>query len=276
MDLQKFEHFLKRLNKEQRIIVQAHDFPDHDAISSAFAMAYLLRKQGFKPFITYRGFIDRISLKNLINWLEIPLVKSDKLALTPNDKIIIVDGCIGEKNITDLPGLEVAVIDHHQIEAPSFVWYSDIRTGYGATATIMVEYFNYFGLDIPERIATALLVGLMFDTAHFTRAVSASDMNALTFLQSRADMVMVNKICRNQLEIPDLAFFNSMLDSMRKDKNSVFAVLPEGCPKNMLGILGDFMLSVNEVDLVVLSTRDKEKTFISLRSECQNNNMAQV
>ncbi len=276
MDLSKFDSFLDKLNKDERIIVQAHDFPDHDAISSAFAMAYLLRKQGFTPFISYHGFIDRISLRNLIDWLEIPLVEPNKLQLTPNDKIIVVDGCIGEKNVTDFPGLEVATIDHHQVTVPDFVWYADVRPEYGSTATIMVEYFNHFLLDIPQRIATALLVGLMFDTANFTRAVSSADMDALVFLQSRADMEVVNKICRNQLEMHDLSLFNSMLESMQKDHNAVFAVLPEGCPKNMLGILGDFLLSVNEVDLVVLSARNKEKTFISLRSECNKNNMARI
>lgn len=276
MNLSLFEKFLSRLNVNERVIVQAHDFPDHDAISSAFAMAYLLRKQGFSPFITYNGFIDRISLRNLIEWLDIPLVEPSKLNLTPNDKIIVVDGCIGEKNVTDFPGLEVAVIDHHQVKAPDFAWYADIRPEYGSTATILVEYFNYFQLDIPQRIASALLVGLTFDTANFTRAVSPSDINALIHLQSRADMSLVNKICRNQLELEDLQLFDSLLESMHREDNCVFAMLPEGCPKNMLGVLGDFLLGVNEVDLVVLSTRNHEKTFISLRSECKLNNMAKV
>ncbi|MEZ8194253.1 DHH family phosphoesterase [Vibrio cortegadensis] len=276
MDLVNFDNFLKRLQVDERIIVQAHDFPDHDAISSAFALAYLLKKLGFSPFITYQGYIDRISLRNLIDWLNIPTVSPKQLSLTPNDKIIIVDGCIGEKNVTDLPGLEVAVIDHHQVKVPHFVWYSDIRPNYGSTATILVDYFNYYSLDIPKKIATALLVGLTFDTANFTRSVSDADMKALIQLQSKSDMQMVNRICRNQLEFQELELFDALLSSMKREKNCAFAVLPDGCPKNMLGVLGDFLLGVDEIDVVILSARNRGKTFLSLRSECPNNNVEKI
>ncbi len=276
MSLEKFDRLLASLTGCSRIIVQAHDFPDHDAIGSAFALAYLLKKQGFAPFITYQGFIDRVSLRNLIDWLDIPITKSHLLGLKPSDKIIVVDGCIGEKNVTDLPGIEVGVIDHHQVKAPSFVAYQDIRPHYGSTATIMVEYFNHFDLPIPKRVATALLVGLSFDTANFTRAVSPADIKALLQLQLSADMDMVNRICRNQIEYQELKLFDSMLSNMRKEKNCAFASLPEGCPKNMLGVLGDFLLSVDELDIVILSARNKEKTFISLRSECKQNNVADI
>ncbi|MFA0350475.1 DHH family phosphoesterase, partial [Vibrio sp. 10N.222.55.C6] len=48
----KFESFLERLKGDDRIIIQAHDFPDHDAISSAYALAYLLKSKGLRPYIT--------------------------------------------------------------------------------------------------------------------------------------------------------------------------------------------------------------------------------
>ncbi|MFS1949742.1 DHH family phosphoesterase [Vibrio lentus] len=272
----KFDTFLERLKGSKRIIVQAHDFPDHDALSSAYALAYLLKKKGFHPFITFHGYIDRVSLRNLIDWLGIPIYEPKDLKLQPDDKIIVVDGCIGEKNVTDVPGLEVAVIDHHQVKVPDFVWYSDVRANYGATATMMVEYYRYFSLPMPQKVATALLVGLSFDTANFTRAVGAADLKALLYLQERADNTMVNKICRNQVEFHELQLFNSMLTNLRREKNAAFAVLPEGCPKNMLGVLGDFLLSVDELDIVVLTARSHEKTFISLRSECSNNNVANI
>lgn len=276
MSIFSFDDFLERLRDCERIIIQAHDFPDHDAVGSAFALAYLLRKKGFKPLITYQGFIDRVSLHNLIGWLDIPIVKSHRLDLKPNDKIIVVDGCIGEKNVTDLPGIEVGVIDHHQVKAPSFVWFSDIRPNYGATASIMVEYFNHYDLPIPERVATALLVGLTFDTANFTRAMNKADIKALFQLQSCADMNMVNRICRNQIEYQELKLFDSMFEAIRKDGNCAFGSLPEGCPKNMLGVLGDFLLTVDEIDIVVLSARSHERTFVSLRSECPQNDVAKV
>lgn len=273
---QKFAQFVEQLQNTERIIIQPHDFPDHDALASAFAMAYLLKKLGLKPFITYNGFIDRISLRNMVDWLEIPIVEPHKLGLLPSDKIIVVDGCIGERNVTDFPGLEVGVIDHHQVTPPDFVWYADIRPEYGSTATMMVEYYQYYSIDIPTRIATALLVGLTFDTANFTRAVSPQDLEALLTLRKSADTEMVNKISRNQMEYQELRLFDAMLESMKKDKNMAFAILPEGCPKNMLGVLGDFLLGVDEIDIVILVAQSREKIFLSLRSECVKNNMGKL
>ncbi|ROV57646.1 DHH family phosphoesterase [Vibrio ponticus] len=272
----KFELLISELSKYQRVIIQTHDFPDHDAIASAFALAFLLKYKGLKPFISYQGYIDRVSTKNLIDWLDIPITKSHRLGLQPSDQIIVVDGCVGEKNVTDLPGQEIAVIDHHQVSAPGFVMYQDIRPEYGATATILVEYFNHFSLAIPPKIATALLVGLTFDTAHFTRAVSPADMDALRQLQQIADLQMVNRICRNQLEFHELALFESILHTMKREQNCIYGSLPEDCPKNMLGVLGDFLLSVNEIDIVVLSARNSERVFVSLRSECDRNDVAKI
>ncbi|WP_427980654.1 DHH family phosphoesterase [Agarivorans sp.] len=276
MQLAKLDALIERLQGLERVIIQAHDFPDHDAVASAYALAYLLRKKGLKPLICYQGYLDRVSLRNLIDWLDIPISKAHQLDLKPSDKIIVVDGCIGEKNVTDLPGLEVGVIDHHQVTAPDFVWYHDVRPDYGATATIILEYFFHYQLPIPQKIATALLVGLAFDTANFTRAVSPADVQALIQLQQCADMSIVNRICRNQIEYQELNLFHSMLDSIKKVNNCAFASLPDGCPKNMLGVLGDFLLSVDEIDIVVLSARNQEKTFISLRSECSHNNVAKI
>jgi nanoRNase/pAp phosphatase (c-di-AMP/oligoRNAs hydrolase) len=271
-----FEQLLKKLKTNKRIIIQAHDFPDHDAISSAFALAYLLKELGHNPYITYQGYIDRISLKNMINLLSIPVIETHLLNLQPDDKIIIVDGCIGEKNITDLPGLEVGVIDHHNVTAPDFVWYSDIRSNYGSTATIMVEYFKYFKISIPTDIATALLVGLSFDTANFTRAVSPQDLQALFTLQSKANTDLVHRICRNQIELDELMLFESLISTMKREGNAAFSSLPKGCSKNMLGVLGDFLLSVHEIDIVVLSAQCNERTYLSLRSECNKNNVEKI
>ncbi|MEZ9947072.1 bifunctional oligoribonuclease/PAP phosphatase NrnA, partial [Vibrio breoganii] len=87
----KFESFLERLKGDDKIIIQAHDFPDHDAISSAYALAYLLKSKGLRPYITFHGYIDRVSLRNLIDWLEIPIHQPRDLKSQPDDRIIVVD-----------------------------------------------------------------------------------------------------------------------------------------------------------------------------------------
>lgn len=270
-----FELFLDKLDKDQRVIIQPHDFPDHDAVSSCYAMQYLLKQLGFHSIITYNGYVDRISLKNMIDWLSIDIRHINDVKLVPEDRIIVLDGCIGEKNVTDMPGLEVCVIDHHQVITPDFLWYEDVRPEYGSTATIMTEYFDYFGIEIPKDIATALLVGLMFDTNSFTRGLSAPDIKAMLLLRGRADQELANRIFRNQLELNDLPNFQALLNDVKHVGTTAYCILPQ-CSKQTLGVLGDFLLALDKIDFVVLATQHHQRTYISMRSECPKTNIADV
>lgn len=270
-----FERFLLKLDKCEHLYIQPHDFPSHDAVSSSFAMQYLLAQFGFKCSIVYNGYINRIDLKNMINWLSIDIRHINKATLTPHDKIIVIDGCIGEKNVTDMPGLEVGVIDHNSVTAPDHVWYADIRPEFACSASIMVDYFRFFKIDIPEKIATALLVGLMSETKQLTRHVSAADVEAMLSLKQIADTELSNKILRNQLEYHDLENVKNLLNNVQLDNNIAYCTLTD-FPKSLLGSSGDFLLSIDQVDIVILMSKMHERAYVSLRSECPNIHVNQV
>lgn len=270
---QKLNKFLQLLTPLQRVVIQAHDFPDHDAIASAFGLAALLQSMGMTPLIVYNGHIDRISLSNMIEWLEIPVIHCNKANLSAHDKIITVDGCIGEKNVTDIQGEEIAVIDHHNVTPPKGLWYCDVRSNYGATATIIYEYFQLLDVDIPERVATALLVGLNIDTANLTRGFCNADLKAFLVLNQIADLALVNKICRNSLLQSELNSFQQVCDNVESNDGIAIVLLKEPCAKNLLGVLADFLLSVNEYDIVIVAMKYNQAIQLSLRSECPKVNV---
>lgn len=269
-----FFTFIEQLRRLPEVVIQAHDFPDHDAISSAFAFGYLLETQGIKTRLVYNGIVDRISLQKMIEVLAIPIIHASEAGLTEEDKIITVDGCIGEKNVTDLPGDEIAAIDHHEVTAPKGLWFSDIRPEYGATATIMFEYYQALEVSMPRNIATALQVGLAIDTANLTRGFVDADLRAFEYFHSVADQDLVGRICRNSMQQKELIYYQKMLEVLARHGNVAFAWLEEGCPKNMLGILGDFVLGLDEVDVVILAATAGECVHLSLRSESSNINVS--
>ncbi len=137
--MNEFSQLIERLKGLPRVVIQAHDFPDHDAVASAYALAYLLNQHGIETIQVYNGVIDRVSIHRMIEILAIPIVHADEAGLRAEDILIVVDGCVGEKNVTDLTGEEVAVIDHHEVTPAAGLWYQDIRPHYGATATIIYE-----------------------------------------------------------------------------------------------------------------------------------------
>ncbi len=276
MDNKNLNQFLKRLEPLQRVVIQAHDFPDHDAVSSAYGLSIILQSLGMKTLIVYNGNIDRISLSNMIKWLDIPILHCSKAELTPNDKIITVDGCIGEKNVTDMPGDEIAVIDHHAITPPNNLWFCDIRPHYGATATIIYEYFQLLNIEIPKSVATALLVGLNIDTANLTRGFCDADIKSFIAFNQIVDLNLVNRICRNSLIANELISFQHVCDDVNNTNGIATVLLKEPCAKNLLGVLADFLLSVNEYDIVIVAMNYNQGIQLSLRSECPKVNVGKL
>jgi nanoRNase/pAp phosphatase (c-di-AMP/oligoRNAs hydrolase) len=133
---------IELLKDKGLVYIQTHNFPDHDAIASAYGLQTLLSDFGIRSRILYDGSVQRESLAALIRRLDVETSEASTVTMTEDDLIVIVDGCKGNKNVTDLPGREVAVIDHHETVSPDDVTYSDIRPSYGSCSTIIYEYYS--------------------------------------------------------------------------------------------------------------------------------------
>jgi nanoRNase/pAp phosphatase (c-di-AMP/oligoRNAs hydrolase) len=187
--------------------------------------------------------------------------------MNERDKVIIVDGCKGNNNVTDLIGDEVAVIDHHEVSAPEDVPYSDIRSECGACATIIFSYFRELDIPVPRDAATAMMVGITMDTMHFIRNARQGDLDAYAALYPTADVAFVNTIARNDITYPDLRYYEYAFRHLEIMNRFGFVYFPGGCAKNLLGIISDFILALDEVDFVVLCARDDGAVHFSVRSE---------
>ena len=255
------------IKNDEYVYIQTHNFPDDDAIASAYGLQNLLRQLKLASRLVYDGEIERESLVRMIKKMNIDIRRASEYRMKASDKIIVVDGCKGNKNVTDLIGEEVAVIDHHQTESPHDVRYSDIRPDRGACCTIIHSYYEDLQLDVPGNVATAMMIGINMDTALLTRGVSQADIRAYASLYPLADMTLVNSVLRNQVQTHDLTFYKKALERLKINKTFAYCYFPDGCKQNLLGILGDFFLSLQEVEFVALAANNDEKINFSLRSE---------
>lgn len=268
--------FFEQLKPLPRVIIQAHDFPDHDAISSAYGLSVILQKFGIKTLIVYNGVIDRISLSNMITWLNIPVIHCDSTRINGGDYIITIDGCTGENNIKEILGSEIAVIDHHMVTAPDNLWFSDIRPNFGSTATIIYEYYQQLEITIPQDVATALLIGLNIDTANLTRGFCDADLKAFVALNQLANLTQVNKTCRNSLVSAELINFEETCKLVKQTNGIATVLLKTPCPKNLLGVIADFLLTVHEFDIVLVAIKKNNGLQLSLRSDCPTVNLGEL
>lgn len=270
------DQLLPLIRDEDYIFIQTHNFPDPDAVASAFALQELLAYYRIDSHLIYEGDIQRRSLAIMISDLQIDIRPSYQHPIQPEHKIILVDGCKGNKNVTDLIGNEVGVIDHHENCDPEDVPFCDIRPEYGSCSSIIYSYYLEAGLSISSQVATAMLVGINIDTDRLTRHVSSADLIAHSALFPIADQDQVGTLLRNQIEMTDLAHFRYLLDHLSLHGSFGFCYFPDGCDQNLMGILSDFVLSIHEIGFVALCARNGNQVQFSVRSEVERWNTAAV
>ena len=125
-----------------RVYIQTHNFPDPDAISSAFGMQYLLKVHGIDATICYKGQIDRHNTRKMMELFDIKAVNVDRLgALPPDSQVILIDAQKNSGNVYDLSCDKVISVDHHNTVQIYDYLYSDIREKVGACASIIASYY---------------------------------------------------------------------------------------------------------------------------------------
>ena len=140
----------------RRVFIQTHNYPDADALGSAYGLQYLLSTLGVDAGIIYVGKIDKFNTQQMIKLLGIKLIPADEVGLAEQDAIIVVDAQKYNSNIRDCVGDEIACIDHHEILHQPNYPFCDIREEVGACCSIIASYFLELGIDIPVQHATAI------------------------------------------------------------------------------------------------------------------------
>ncbi len=258
---------IKLAKKCQPLFIQTHNFPDHDAVASAFALHYLLKTKGIESRMVYHGEILRDSLLRMIRELGIPIKHHLEYDLSDDNSIIIVDANKGNRNVAQLKGSVVAVIDHHVGKVPEGVEFVDIRDTYGACATIIFDYLAELKIEPTRAVATALLTAINFDTHQLTRNATVHDIESYAMLYRVSNVPLVNSLVRNAITFDDLPGYRYLLEHVDIQRNVAFCHFSQGINKNLLAILGDFLMSLDEVKFVVLSTITDRVVSFSVRSE---------
>ncbi len=181
-----------------RLAVLIHDNPDPDAVSSAAALAELARKEGIETEIMYAGEIGRDENRALVNLLGIKLTRVDvitKHILRTFKTIALVD----VSNLSYVSALTAdrtpqIIIDHHLHDRTLNADFLDLRTSAGSTAAIMAQYLQLAGITPDKKLASALLYGIMTDTAEFTRGMSPDDIMAVNHLVPLSDQDLLGKV----------------------------------------------------------------------------------
>ena len=265
--MNQFNKLLACLNTNRRVIIQTHDFPDHDAVGSGFALCRLLESYGYTVLLCYTGRLESKSLSTAVESLQIPLLHSTQPEVQPTDQLIIVDGFVGNRNVTDISGKLVGLIDHHSPPEKPNVQFHDIREHIGACTTIIYSYYQEAGIEPEQNVSTALLMGLLMDTEFMTRGVTHEDMNAFSQLFFMGDWQSGIRLLKNSLSLHDLQVFREAINSCEVAGDFAFIPVQKECSPEVMAIIADFFLDILEITFVVVLVPDRDEYRISVRSE---------
>ena len=194
--------------QHERHLILLQDFPDPDALSSAWAYLLIAQQYDIKCDIIYGGTLshqENIALVKLTGlpaqrW-GLPTLKNKDLSSYQGFVLIDNQGTTSQLlSIVQQAKIPlVAVIDHHSLQGELKSDFMDVRPSVRATATIFTQYLQSGLLTLDHSIsqhvkcATALMHGLRSDTNRLMQA-QEEDFMAAAYLSKFCDAQLLNAV----------------------------------------------------------------------------------
>ena len=203
------EQFADLVADREAAVVLMHPNPDPDAMAAAMGVAALGKQVDTEITIQYPGQIRHQENRAFRTVLELDIEAIDHVTELAAEDVILVDhneprgfdGCDGV--------LPLAVVDHHPGDG-SGEQFTDVRTDYGASSSVIAEYFGDIGAApvpadehasetnadrvVPSYTATGLLYGILADTQHLTVGAATADFDAAAYLQPGVDEDKLDRV----------------------------------------------------------------------------------
>jgi nanoRNase/pAp phosphatase (c-di-AMP/oligoRNAs hydrolase) len=208
--IEAFHHTLDRHRGDRQLVV-LQDFPDPDALSSAWAYKLIAQKYDIQCEIVYAGTLSHQENIALVKLTGIPLQRWTLQNAKTKD-FSIYKGCVfidNQGTTSQLcPSIQQAnvpitvVIDHHSMQDDLKAEFVDIRSHTRATATILTQYLQAGLLKLDSNVsehvkcATALMHGLRSDTNRLMQA-QEEDFLAAAYLSRFYDAQLLNAVLQS-------------------------------------------------------------------------------
>ena len=259
------------LDKDIPVLVQTHDFPDHDAIGSAYALIRLLNECGYKTSAAYGGLIPNLQLQEFIDYLKFPLIKINDITDYGSYQVIVVDGTPFKGTVNKVGGILKAVIDHHPNRTNSEADFMDIRSEIGACSSIIWSYWKESGKKYDRAVATALIGGIQLDTDFLSRHVHRLDMEAYNSLYFEADVHVTQQLLKTTISINDIKEIGRAIKEYVQIKNFLLIEIKEDYSKALLSVVADFLVWIKEITFVIVIETFGDEYSLSVR--CRDKNL---
>jgi nanoRNase/pAp phosphatase (c-di-AMP/oligoRNAs hydrolase) len=258
------KRFERVLAEPEEVSVLMHPDPDPDAMAAALGVAHIADRAGTDATLCYAGQIhhqENRAFRTVLGMEAENVTSSEDI----DGEVVLIDhnelrGIRSAGRITPY-----AVVDHHPGEGTG-TEHTDVRSEYGACATILAEYAREIGLEasdpdgettdpekrLPADVATGLLYGILTDTKHLTKGCSPAEFAASAYLYEAVDESLLDRIANPAV---DAAVLDTKARAIaERELRAPFAVSDVGSVSNLDAIpqAADELLDLEGVSAVVV------------------------
>jgi nanoRNase/pAp phosphatase (c-di-AMP/oligoRNAs hydrolase) len=266
---EKYRRLCELLRGRPSMLIVMQDNPDPDAIAAAVALREVANKAaGVSCSLAHGGTIGRGENRALVEYLNLSLRPLTQIDPGGFAVLAMVDTQPGSGNNSLPEGIAPhVVIDHHtQRNATRSVRFTDVRSRYGATSTILYEYLQAGSIPIEAPLATALLYGIRSDTQDFGREATKADMQAIDELYPLANKRMLGQIQRGRVPGSYYQLLAVALSNAKLHPPAVVTDLGDLDNPDMVGEVADLLLRHEAADWSMCYGFYAGKALLSIRS----------
>ncbi len=260
---------LSELLQFNDIVIQCHDNPDADALASGTALHWYFKKMGKNARFIYRGNnkMQKSNLVIMLSELSLPVSYEPGFEEEP-ELLITVDCQYGQRNVTETRAKNIAIIDHHQLTV-TLPEYATIRSNIGSCATVVWDMIRAEGLDVTEdkNLSTALYYGLYSDTNRLSEVSHPLDRDMIESLASSVQRSLITRMSNANISLSELKITGKAILEFEFFEDHNYLILrAEPCDPNILGVISDFSLETDKVDVCLAYFVSPYEVKFSVRS----------
>jgi phosphoglycolate phosphatase len=172
----------------------------------------------------------------------------------------------GEGNVRKFSAKEIAVIDHHQVSG-NLPKINEVRSNLGSSCTVIWNLLKIEDEDklLDKKVSTALYYGLYSDTNAFSEMSHPLDRDMIDSLDY--DKALILRLKNMNLTLKEARIAGVAMLGVEYHKDNHYAILrSEPCDPNILGLIGDFIVAVDTIDVCIVYTVLNFGTKFSIRS----------
>lgn len=269
----KLAQFKAVLEGHKTMLIVMQDNPDPDSIAAAVALRKLANTLAqIQCSIAHGGTVGRAENRALVKYLGVNLRSMDQLDMKQFELFAMVDTQPETGNNSLSSEIEPdIVIDHHICRRNTrHCRFTDVRSKYGATATILHEYLSEAKIEIDVPLATALLYAIRSDTQDLGRDSTKADMEVFSELYPQANKRMLSQIQRGKVSRDYYQMMGDALKNAQVYGNAIVTNLGQIENPDMVAEVADILLRDDQTSWVMVVGYFGHKMMISLRAQEEN------